>query len=141
MAETTEFQSNLAAYKADLARQLREMQSEYDKAVMTLAGGGLGLSMTFLKDIIGNHPPLHIWSIIIAWICWASSLTVMLMGFLFSKNAFSRAISQVDQHTIYYQAPGGWHDKITGLLNPLGGILFVLGLILFGFFVISNLQK
>lgn len=38
-------------YRQTLINLEQQMQSTYDKAVMTLSGGALGISLAFLKDV------------------------------------------------------------------------------------------
>ena len=38
-------------YRDNLQKIEGEMQSEYDKAVMTLSGGAIGISFAFIKDV------------------------------------------------------------------------------------------
>ncbi len=54
--EPSDFFKNLAAYRQHLVDAEQQMQAEYDKAVLVLSGGAIGLSMTFLKDIVGVNP-------------------------------------------------------------------------------------
>ena len=50
-----DFEKQISDYRKGLQALEQKMQSEYDKAVMALSGGALGVSMTFLKDVVLNQ--------------------------------------------------------------------------------------
>ena len=66
--------------RAKLLEVEREYARNYDKYVLTLAGGSLALSLTFLKDLIPEQGPVAIWLLWFSWILLvASALLVLLM--------------------------------------------------------------
>ena len=58
----------------------RECAKSYDKYVLTLSGGALALSMTFVHDIIGDDPVVHPGLIIWAWIAFTFSVAATLVS-------------------------------------------------------------
>jgi len=64
----------------------------------------------------------------------------VLSSFFISHLALRRAIKQVDTGEIYEKHPGGWFDWLTAIMNALGGILFLIGVILISWFVMNNLE-
>jgi hypothetical protein len=136
-----EFTRRLAAYKEVLTRLEQEAQSDYDKAVMALSGGALGVTFSFWKELSGRAAPVHSGFLVVAWICWGLSVTSVLFSFYTSQRALRHAISQVEERTIYLYRPGGWFGRITTSLNAFGGILFFLGLLLTCIFAYQNFTK
>jgi len=142
-AEPTDFASELVRYRRWLASVGEKMQGEYDKAVMALSGGALGLSLAFLKDILkgveGKTSFNHAQYLLGAWLCWGVSILAVLFSFYSSVLAANRAAEQFDERTIYLERVGGFANRLTKVLNPAGGILFLAGVALLVTFVSYNL--
>jgi hypothetical protein len=43
-------------YRKHLVDSCQKSQEAYDKAVLALSAGALGVTINFVKDIIGGHP-------------------------------------------------------------------------------------
>ena len=55
--------------------------AQHDKAILTVASGGLALSLTFLKEI-APHPLPETWKYIgISWACFVLSILTILLSF------------------------------------------------------------
>ncbi|MEW5980529.1 MAG: hypothetical protein AB1898_32485, partial [Acidobacteriota bacterium] len=54
--------------------------------------------------------------------------------------ALHRAISQVDDGTIYDQAPGGVFSRWTAILNATGAVLFLVGVCCITIFAGANIS-
>lgn len=126
-------------YRQSLIAAEQKAQDDFDKAVLSLSGGALGVSFVFVKDIIGpaaiHHPQL----LLAAWLSWALSSLAILASFFASHLALRRAIKQCDDGSIYTQTPGGIYAKATGTLNASGAVLFVAGVCFMAAFIYSNL--
>ena len=57
----------------------------FDKAVMTLSGGALGISIAFIHDVA--HHPRYKGVIAAAWGAFSLSLLLILLSFLTSERA------------------------------------------------------
>ena len=101
----------------------------FDKAVLTLSGGALGLSMTFLNDFVEPAREAQAIWLLIAWGCWAASLILTLLSFWLSARAMRKAVQQLDDWTLGQERPGGFWDGATEYLTLLGGVAFILGVI------------
>jgi hypothetical protein len=138
--EDDSFQSQLASYRQALCSAEQTMQSEFDKAVMTLSGGALGISMSFLKDIVGKNPKSF--SILFsAWSLWGLSITCIFLSFATSSKALRRAIEDTDMRMIYMTLATNRWATATRILNRLGGAGFVIGLAAFLAFILINQPK
>ncbi len=118
----------------------QKAQEDFDKTVLSLSGGALGISFAFVKDIVGNQPLIQVTLLLWSWISWGISITCMLASFYFSQQALRRTIKQIDQNEVYDQSPGGLYAKLTAILNAFGGLLFLVGVILIVVFVSYNLR-
>ena len=102
----------------------QKSQEAYDKTVIALSGGALGISFTIAGDLVAK--PAHAsWLLVTAWTLWALSLTAILWSFYLSQRAMRAAIVAHDKGkpTIHI-----FTDKLTGYCNFAGGTFFVLGL-------------
>ena len=135
----------IAEYRALLTKTEQEAQATFDKTVLTLSGGALGLSFAFTKDVVGAHNVVHTSFLLSAWIGWGLSATSVLSSFFTSQMALRKAISQLDQGQLGSDAekmerPGGWYDRLTATLNASGLVLFLVGLVAMMIFLICNLK-
>ncbi len=142
-SELTPFQQQVTAYRQLLQTMEQQQQSEYDKAVMLLSGGALGISMTFLKEIVGMENLVDSGLILGAWLCWAVSSASVAFSFSTSASALRNAISQTDAKILYLNTTemGGRMEKVTRILNPCAGFLFVIGVALMMRFAWTNVTK
>src|SRR5579859_6804249 len=117
-----EFQQQISDYRKSLLSLEQQMQSEYDKAIMALSGGALGISLTFLKDVViakGVHAGAFL---LLAWISWGASVTCTLASFYTSAAALRRAVKQTDDRTIYLQLNANSANLVTKVLNAAAGL-------------------
>ena len=135
-----EFEDRLSSYRQSLIAAEQSMQGEYDKGVLTLSGGALGISLVFLKDVVGTRPLVHSECLLASWIVWGLSIAFVLSSYFTSTKALRRAVTDTDERTIYITlAQSGWATA-TKVLNALGGICFFVGIILIVTFVSFNLK-
>ena len=130
----------LDEYRSLLISAEQKAQEDFDKTVLSLSGGALGISFAFVKDIVGDHPLAQPGFLLLSWIVWGVSVTCVLASFYFSQQALRRAIRQVDMGKIYEQTPGGLYSRITAILNALGGLLFLVGVVCIVIFASYNLR-
>jgi hypothetical protein len=130
----------LKKYRDHLVLAEQKAQEDFDKTVLSLSGGALGISFAFVTDVAGD-PPFK-WPLLLlgAWACWGSSVFSVLVSYFASHLALRRAIRQVDTGEIYNERVGGIYDLATAVLNGLGAVLFVAGVILITCFAYANLE-
>ena len=136
-------EQSLEEIRSEYRRMLLDIEHKsidsFDKAVMTLSGGALGLSMTFLHNIIGPSQAVHVNLLLTAWGLWAASLSFTLWSFWLSARAMRRAVHQLDNRTIGRERLGGFWDWATGKSTVLGGASFIFGIATMIVFVHFNL--
>jgi len=52
----------------------QKSQDDYDKTLVSLSGGALGISFVFIEQIIGDNKVISEWILISAWSVWCFSL-------------------------------------------------------------------
>jgi len=92
-----------------------------------------GVSFAFMKDVVAD--PQYLEWILSAWISWGLSITIILITFYTSNEAFRRAIRNLDEG----KENGGVWSTATSWLNFFAGTLFVLGVLFLVLFVALNL--
>lgn len=123
-------------YRELLQKLENEAQDQYDKTVLYLSTGALGISFTFLKDIVSVEHAIDIEWLIAAWLSWAVSVSAILWSFFSSRIALRNAIKAIDEG----RSPDNKIDAMTTIFNLLSGILFIVGLICIIVFVTKNLE-
>lgn len=136
-----EGKTDLAEYRQWLVGAEQKSQEAFDKTVLSLSGGALGISFVFLKDVIGSNPVFEPRFLLAAWISWALSSLSVLFSFYLSQLSLRHAITQVDAGTIYTEHAGGYYSKITSWLNAAGAILFFVGVCAITIFAQFNLSN
>ncbi|RME59841.1 hypothetical protein D6779_03325 [Candidatus Parcubacteria bacterium] len=134
-----QMENPLDKYRETLLATEQKAQEDFDKTILTLSGSALGVTFAFIKDIVGDKPIINSDLIFFAWLSWGISISAVLLSYYFSHLALRKAIKQVDNGEIYKSHPGGLFDLITGILNALSGILFLVGVILAALFAQLNL--
>jgi hypothetical protein len=121
-------------YRTHLLRLQQESQGSYDRTLITLSGGALGLSLTFVRLLVGPTAPTGL--LIAAWLCWSLSVTAVLLSHYTSTKALTKAIGQVSAPEYDPKTLGQPFHDYTNRLNVAGGVFFLGGLVCFIFFVL-----
>ena len=128
----------LIPYVTQLRDARERASTTYCKAVMTLSGGALALSLAFIRDVTGDDGyviggDLLVWS----WISFAGSIAAILMAMLMSQASLRGMIKQV-----YANKPpaleGRWYTIVTTCLNVLAAAGFVVGVVLLALVASQN---
>jgi len=123
------------AYR-DLLQELSiKSQDQYDKTLLTLSTGALGLSFAFIKDIVNISSATNINFLTGSWICLTLSILCILISFLSAKYALDKAIEAEDSGAFYESKL----DRLTSILNLMSAVFFIIGLIFLTVFIKLNL--
>lgn len=132
------------SYRDWLVKCRHEAAQEYDKAVMALSGGGLGISLGFLHGNAEKHLEL-VWCLITSWVFFGLSLFSTLVSFRISYRAHHRAIEQVDNQVdvdcLRREGAGGRYTTATEVLNWASLVTLLVGVIFVAVFVGRNVQR
>lgn len=123
--------AEIEEYRHYLIEAERKSQEDFDKLVIYLSGGALGLSAIFIEKLIPDPAIKSEWLLMWSWISWIASLTIVLFSYYSSIIAIRKAIDLVDGKTNQQSSrPGGFWSILVETSNILGAVLFVLGVIL-----------
>lgn len=123
------------SYRELLQELSIKAQEQYDKTLITLSTGALGLSFVFIKDVVDIKSASDLNFLIGSWTCFTMSILFILLSFLTSKQALERAIWAEDNDAIFDNKL----DRVTAILNWLSAAFFVIGLVFLVVFVKLNL--
>jgi hypothetical protein len=136
MAETD---VELTEYRKLIVLAEQKAQEDFDKTVITLSGGALGVSFAFIDNIVGDRPLINAAFLLYSWWSWALSVGFVLTSYFLSIRALRVALRQAYAGSIYVQRPGRGYAIATDICNGLGGALFFVGVVLISVFVRRNL--
>ena len=126
-------------YRKDVANAIRRSEQSYDKHLLYLSAGALGLSLVFIKNVIGTNEIQYMCVLISAWIAWGLSLLSILISYRTSRKSHWIVLDQLKNRYSGDQW-GGVYNKITDYLNCATGILFTTGVALMILFASNNLE-
>ena len=134
------FTSSSNEYRNQLLEWEQKIGESYDKTLITLSGGALGLTIAFIQYIVKKEAIVCITLLILSWIAWIVSLTSLLAALYFAQFAYRKTIKQLDEGTIYNETPGGKYTNIIHLCNAVGGLGFIIGVVAITIFAYINLK-
>jgi len=119
----------------------RDTAKQFDKAILTLAAGALGLSITFIYQIAPHPNPNSIFFLIIAWSLFSISILSTLISFLTSQEACRQTRDLLDQEQKEEKKDQKEFSarKWTNVLNYFSIGMFILGVIFLIVFSSINL--
>jgi hypothetical protein len=127
-----------ARYRETLDVTERAAVQAYDKTVLLLSGGALGVSFAFLKDVLGPGPRIDPGWLVAAWSAWTASLAIVLMSHLTSHLALRAEMRRFDREWKRDWSPKNAADTFTAWFNILSGVFFVVGAVAMIYFVRAN---
>lgn len=148
--ESTEIEYELrlklyAEARADLLKRQLSNSENADRAILSVSTAALGFSLAFLKDIIRLNDAEYSFLLYLSWALFVFSVIVTLLSFFTSQKAIDEQLEIA--HKYYIESDSDAIQarpkcaKITEMLNKVGAILLVLGLLCTCIFVGFNLSK
>lgn len=126
--------------EADRYKWLRQTDHEasrdFDKAIMTLSAGALGVSIAFIHDVAPD--PKMVPLLGVSWIAFALSLLLILFSFLTSQRALRKEMTVGPNRPIVERA-GGWFGKATLGLNVASAVALGVGVLALIIFALYNI--
>lgn len=136
---TQSYEQFINEYRKQLLALEQKSTESFDKAVLTLSGGALGLSIAFLRSFVAPALTVKTSLLLGAWICWGVSLIFTLSSFWLSAQAMRKAVQQLDDCKLGQERPGGLWDWANTYFTLFGGVFFILGVAFMINFIHSNL--
>jgi hypothetical protein len=126
-------------YRDLLIRSEQQSQSEFDKTIITLSSGALGVSFIFIKDVIGDDVVKNASQLLFSWIFLSTSLALILVSFYTSVLAHRKALEQFDADENIKVDIGGKYSTVTKACNVLSAVFLILGIVYITCFAYKNI--
>jgi len=121
----------------------QQSYQQFDKAILTLSSGGLGVSIIFLRDILPLEQITNYYFLIGSWMLFTISILSTLISFLTSQYAYSEQLRLIEEY--FQNKDSGAPDKknrfaqITERLNVSAAVFFILAVVSTIMFVSLNI--
>ena len=125
---------NPRAWHARLVSREQKSQEAYDKAVLILSGGALGLSIVVVKDYLRLRGGGGSGLMALALLCWALSVACVLFSSTSSRKVLRSAIRRVADGapSSHPEEPS---DRVASGFRAGSGLLFLVGVAFFAAYV------
>lgn len=123
---------------------LRQSNIEHsDNLILTLSSAILGLSISFVKDIVPLARAAHLWCLVTSWSLLVAAIMSTLVSYWSGRRNMDLQIHFAEQYYLherkeYFNKANCW-KKITGWCNMVSGWTFSAGVVLLVYFVSLNL--
>ena len=124
-------------YRRQLIALEQKAQESYDKTVLSLSGGALGVSFAFVTGFVDRGAMQAPGLLVAAWLSWAFSVTATLFSHFTSGLALRRAITALAADRPV-ERPGASYNRLTAILDAAAGLLFLAGVLCVACFVWRN---
>lgn len=113
----------------------------FDKAVLSLSTGAIGLSLLILQWISGRQNPVEMWAIGLSWIFLLLAILANLISYHMSFEDVSHEIAKIDRDIEAgrrLSEDGNIFRTATLFFNRVSLVCFAVGAILLFWFAYSN---
>jgi hypothetical protein len=139
MASGTEpSEAELSRYREQLVEAELASQTAFDRTLLALSGGALGFSLTFADRFVDKDAVHGSGLLYASWVLWALSLSIMLTSHYVSTLAMRRSVVALDAGKAPHETAGGAYDLAIKIMNPAGGVCFLVGVITIVIFAVKN---
>lgn len=120
----------------------------FDRAILSLAAGAFGLTLTFIRHMVPSIKAGTLWMLVCAWIGFSASLLSTLISFLTSQSAYRRQRGILEADFFHQDADQKRADRAknpsriwTNWLNRISITGFIFGVVFMAAFTIANLSS
>jgi hypothetical protein len=132
-----------AQQRDELVNKQNSNSERYDSAILTLSSAGLGLSISFIKDVVPFKNTWNPWLLIISWALFGLAIVCTMLSFQASQRAIQTNLKHAEQYYLnrkdeYLSRANCW-ISVTNWLNRGSGGFFVAAIVCTAVFVSVNL--
>lgn len=122
----------------------QEQAKTFDKYILTLSAGALGLSLAFIKIIKSINPGSEFW-LVTSWVLFSFSTLSTLISFLTSQAACRKQVDILEASFFPEDkkkeiGESNHYSTATGILNITSIALLILGVSAFIIFATQNIK-
>lgn len=133
-------------YREQLQSVVDKSEDEFEKKLIYIAAGALGLSFTFISDIVDIAPSTILWALLVGWIMLIGCICLNLVSHMSSKNKANKTINDIDTFIIADTNDDAdlrnkidKRNKNTDIMNYTTIGMLIFGIICIVFFVSYNM--
>lgn len=101
-------------YQSQLVADRQKSLERTDNAILTLSAGGLGLSLTFMRDLVKPGQIIFAPALYASWGLFTLAIVITIVSLLLSRRALDRQLELADEY--YLQGNEQARSKGTGLV-------------------------
>ena len=147
MAEKTRAEELHDEYRRKVWDDTKSGTENFDKYMLTFSSGALGLSLSFIKDVVPIGKTIWIPALVTSWIMFVLCILTTLVSFRISIRALEKMVPSLD--AFYLNADAGafnkhlesFWTKAVDWCAYLGIFFFVVGLAFTMMFVGANIGE
>lgn len=124
------------AYLEQLNKAYFESSSQFDKQVLFVASGALGISLAFVKEIVKLDTSVHKYILLLSWIFFGIVILISIISHYTSLKSIN---SKIENINIIGDKESKKFDNYTKLFNILMIVFLALGLIFLNIFIGINI--
>jgi hypothetical protein len=131
----------LLTYKAELLEAYYKGQETFEKQLSYISGGGLAISIAFIKDIVGELSlTTGKFFLISSWITFSLTLLLNFISHVVSTNTIREQIGKIDEGRFDFDKADSKFNLIK-IINIFCISLLIIGIVSIIVFVIINTFK
>ena len=112
----------------------------YDRGVITVAGGALMFFVVFIEKIVGDRDSVQCFAMMkLSWVFFALSLAVIMFRRCSDIKAHEKALKQLDKGKKKDEPAGGKWNEISEYCLFASYTLVVIGFVLAAVFIYKNI--
>jgi hypothetical protein len=115
----------------------------FDRAILTLSAGALGLSLVFIKDVVPLPAAIGLWLLFWSWGLLGAAILLTLFSFIASHQAFEHQKNVAFEHYMkendQLNTRTTW-SLVTRYVTYVAGVFFLTALALTLAFAIQNMR-
>lgn len=141
-------QENSRLYDEHRRQTWADIQSStdsFDKSMLAISSAALGLSLTFIKDVVPLTDAEYLWALYTSWIAFGLCITLTVFSFQLSIGALNKNL--VYLYEFYKEGKQdsfnkeGWCSRCLSAFTWLTCVLFLAGLVCTLIFCVHNVSR
>ena len=124
------------AFLEQLNKAYFESSSQFDKQVLFIASGALGISLAFVKDIVKLDKSVYKSTLLMSWIFFGIVILISIISHYTSLKAMN---SKIENINLIDDKESNKFDNYTKWFNILMIVFLSLGLIFLNIFIGINM--
>ena len=130
---------DLLKYRDVLRGEYQKNSEDFDKLILSLASGSLGISAGFLKQIVPDPRADTLPLLVAGWALMALSLVAIVLSYLWAIESRKDLIEQIDKAVETKKEPKWKIKGIASKLSTWSAVALILGIIFYLAFAAVNM--